>query len=319
MNRKSENKTLRQRLKQRPLLYHVTLIVALIAALVVVSYVAMLFGTRHGVSRTVPDFKGLLLDDARYYASRRDLNIVINDSLYVSAYPGGVVLDQLPKGGVRVKPGRKIYVTINSFRQPQVEVPYVAGRSLRQAKNMLEAAGLTIEALEYVEDIATNYVLAELLNGEELQADSNVKVERGSGITLRVGVAPSAGLTGVPQLLGRTLFEAKSRLWESGLNVGEVTFDEGVSMLDQSRARVYRQSVVPGEGASYGRAINLAVTLDEERWSAAVAEYEEQRRLLQEERMRADSLAAVRAQDSLAALQSAKAQPAKVEENNFFF
>lgn len=319
MDRKSENKSIKQRLKQRPLLYNVTLVVLLLVVLVVLSNLAMLFGTRHGISRAVPDFKGLQIDDARYYASRRDLNIVLNDSLYVPAYPGGVVLDQLPKSGVRVKPGRKIYVTINSFRQPQVEVPYVAGRSLRQAKNMLEAAGLAIESLEYVEDIATNYVLAELLDGEELQADSNVKVERGSGVTLRVGVAPSAGVTGVPQLLGRTLFEAKSRLWESGLNVGEVSFDEGVSMLDQNRARVYRQSVMPGEGASYGRAINLAVTLDEERWSAAVAEYEEQRRLLQEQRMRADSLAAVRAQDSLAALQSTKAQPAKVEEDNFFF
>lgn len=315
MNRKTNNNSLWQSLRRHPLLYNMILVAVLLVLLALLSYLAMLFGTRHGVSRTVPDFKGLHIDDARYYASRRDLNIVINDSLYVPAYPGGVVLDQLPQSGVRVKPGRKVYVTINSFRQPQVEVPYVAGRSLRQAKNMLEAVGLTIESLEYVEDIATNYVLAELLNGEEIMADSAIKVERGSGIMLRVGVAPSAGEAGVPHLLGRTLFEAKSRLWESGLNVGEVTFDDGVSMLDQNRVRVYRQSVMSGAGAAYGTAVALAVTLDEARLAEAEAEYEKILKAQQEERMRADSIAAARAQDSLLRLQS---KPAESEDNFFF-
>ena len=72
-----------------------------------------------------------------------------------------VVLDQLPEKGVEVKPGRTIYVTINSFSQKRVPVPYVAGRSLRQAKNMLEIAGLEIAELVYRPDMATNYVLEE--------------------------------------------------------------------------------------------------------------------------------------------------------------
>ena len=155
-------------LKKHTILYHLAMIALLFVGVAVVSFLVMMFGTRHGVSRTVPDFKGLRLADAEYYASRRGLHIVVNDSLFVPAYEGGIVLDQLPKGGVSVKPGRKVYVPINSFCQPQVPVPYVAGRSLRQAKNMLEAAGLTIAELEYVEDIATNYVLAEFLDGVEV-------------------------------------------------------------------------------------------------------------------------------------------------------
>ena len=218
-------------LKQYPVIYHAVLILLLFTAVAIVSYISLAFGTRHGMKRRVPDFIGLRLNDAQYYASRRGLNIIVNDSLYVPAYPGGIVLDQLPKGGVDVKSGRKIYVTINSFRQKQVPLPYVAGRSLRQAKNMLEGAGLGIRELIYVEDIATNYVLAEYYEDTEITAESDMKVEKGSNVTLHVGVASADERSVVPYLIGRRMFEAKGRLWEIGLNVGEVFYDEDITML----------------------------------------------------------------------------------------
>ena len=145
-------------LKKHTRAYNVVVIALVFLGLAIVSFIAMALGTRHSARRTVPDFVGLRMNDAEYFAARRDLQIIINDSLHVSAYPGGVILDQLPKGGVVVKPGRKVYVTINSVRQRMVDVPYVAGRSLRQAKNMLETAGLTIDHLEYAEDMATNFL-----------------------------------------------------------------------------------------------------------------------------------------------------------------
>ena len=250
-------------LKKHTIAYNIVVIALVFLGLAVASFIAMALGTRHSARRTVPDFVGLRMNDAEYFAGRRDLQIIVNDSLHVSAYPGGVVLDQLPKGGVVVKPGRKVYVTINSLRQQMVVVPYVAGRSLRQAKNMLETAGLTIDHLEYVEDIATNYVLGEVVDGVEVLEDSlEVRTEMGSGVTLRVGVAPNDTGTIVPQLLGRTLFEAKSRLWESGLNVGEIEFEEGMPALERNRAKVYQQSVFPNEGVAYGERVALHLTLD---------------------------------------------------------
>ena len=179
MAKKSNNKSWFARLKSRPILWNLTLIAVVLVSLLVLSYIALAVGTRHGMRRTVPDFTGLGLKDAQYYAEQRGLKLIINDSLYVPAYPGGMVLEQLPKGGVAVKEGRKIYITINSFAQKKLPMPYVAGRSLRQAKNMLESAGFGIEKLEYVEDIATNYVLAQYLNGVEITEQSNIKIEKG--------------------------------------------------------------------------------------------------------------------------------------------
>ena len=309
-------------LKQYTILYHLVVVLLVFLGVAVVSFLAMSLGTRHRARRTVPDFVGLRLNDAEYFASRRDLQIVINDSLHVSAYPGGVVLDQLPKGGVVVKPGRKIYVTINSVRQPMVAVPYVAGRSLRQAKNMLETVGLTIDFLEYTEDLATNYVLAEYVGGVEVSEESDMRVEKGSGVVLRVGVAENDTYTSVPQILGRTLFEAKSRLWESGLNIGEINFDEGVQALERNRAKVYLQSRMPGDDVSYGATVSLRLTNDTEKVDSAVAEFERQVAEQLRLKMEADSLAKVeqRLLDSIANAEKAMPQSAPQQtEDNFFF
>ena len=53
---------------------------------------------------------GVKISDAERIAKDERLEIIINDSLFVPAYEGGVVLDQLPKGGAEVKAGRKVFL-----------------------------------------------------------------------------------------------------------------------------------------------------------------------------------------------------------------
>lgn len=304
-------------LKKHTIAYNIVVIALVFLGVAIASFVAMAFGTRHSARRTVPDFVGLKMTDAEYFAGRRDLQIIVNDSLHVSAYPGGVILDQLPKGGVVVKPGRKVYVTVNSMRQRMVSVPYVAGRSLRQAKNMLETAGLTIDHLEYAEDIATNYVLAEFVNGEEVLEESELQAEMGSGVVLRVGVSANSTSTVVPQVIGRSLFEAKSRLWEAGLNIGEIRFDEGMPALERNRAKVYQQSVLPSEEVEYGARVSLYLTLEAEKVESAVAECERRIEEALKAKMEADSIAKAeqRQLDSIANAQKAAPQT----QDDFFF
>ena len=262
MKRGKSNASWFDRLRSNPILWNLTLIAIVLIALIVLSYIALAVGTRHGMRRRVPDFTGLTLKDAQYYASQKGLKIIVNDSLYVPAYPGGIVLEQLPKGGVDVKEGRKIYLTINSFAQKKLPMPYVAGRSLRQAKNMLEGSGFGIERLEYVEDMATNYVLGQYLGGVEITAESNIKIEKGTGVVLKVGVSPTQNSTTVPRLIGRKLFDAKSKLCEQGLNVGDVTYDEGITLLNQDDARVCRQSVLQSSELTLGTKVSMHLTLD---------------------------------------------------------
>lgn len=317
MAKKTNNKSWLARLKSRPILWNLVLIAVVLVLLLVLSYIALAVGTRHGMRRTVPDFTGLGLKDAQYYAEQRGLKLIINDSLYVPAYPGGMVLEQLPKGGVDVKEGRKIYITINSFAQKKLPMPYVAGRSLRQAKNMLEGAGFGIEKLEYVEDIATNYVLAQYLGGVEITAESNIKIEKGTGVVLKVGVSPDQNMTTVPRLIGRKLFDAKGKLWEQGLNVGDVTYDEGITLLNEDDARVCRQSIMQSSQMPLGSAVSIHLTLDKEVVEAAAAEAERALAEALKQREKADSLARAEA-DSLRMLNAAAPQEQAAEDEFFF-
>ena len=301
------------RLRRHPLLWNLALLAAIILAMAVAAHILMQLGTRHGARRTVTDLSGVQLDQAQRIARKHDLQLHINDSLFVPAYEGGIVLDQLPEGGVEVKPGRTVYITINSFRQKMVPVPYVAGRSLRQAKNMLEIAGLEIDELVYRADMATNYVLDEYCDGRPVAATSKIAAELGSGVTLYVGVVGGYGTPVVPRLVGFPLKEAKGRLWELGLNVGKVDFDEGGNLLNQKDTRGYIQTPGAERSAALGAKGDLRLTRDEKKLAQHRAIAEKQAKeaaeeRLQSEREHADSLA--QAEFERAAAGTAEEQPA---------
>ena len=108
-----------------------------------------------------------------------------------------------------------------------------------------------------------------------------------------------------------------------------MNFDEGINLLNQKDARVYRQSVNHNATAALGTAVDLWLTLDDkvvEKNSQAsdkqASELEEER-LKSEEALR-DSLEQVKSaqrQDLMKALQQSSAQSANVtetDEDEFF-
>ncbi len=237
---------------------------AVIVFVFVVSQLLNLF-TRHGQVKVVPDFSGMTVEEALRAGRNASLRIEINDSLYVPAYPGGVILEQNPASGARVKSGRHIFVTFNSFHQKKVEIPYVTGFSLRQAKNNIEMAGLEIKELIYRNDIATNNVLEERYEGKAIRPGSKVEAEIGSGVTLVVGKAEDAPLQQVPKLVGFSVREAKSRLWEAGFNVGKISGDDEINALNEREAKVYQQTPATGSRQPLGTTVRLLITRDEKK------------------------------------------------------
>jgi beta-lactam-binding protein with PASTA domain len=240
--------------------------------------------TRHNQSQPVPDFIGVHIADVRDMARREGLRIEVVDSLYAPEYGGGAVIEQLPTGGTEVKKGRRIFVTITSHQQKMVAVPYVTGFSLRQAKNIIEMAGLEIKELRYVSNIATGNVLAQLAGRDTVRRGSNLELEAGSGVTLIVGEAPGATWSAIPKVVGLSFNEAKSRLWERGFNVGNVGRDGGINLINQKDARVYRQSPAYGRTAAMGTRVAIDLTLDEKKTEDGNAAADRQaRRAIQEQ------------------------------------
>lgn len=241
---------------------NVVLAFSLLVILMFVTNILLNLFTRHNRYVHVPDFLNVTLDEALLMSRKDKLRIEINDSLYVPAFDPGVILEQRPAAGTEVKPGRRIYVTVNSSQQKMTEVPYVAGYSLRQAKNILETAGLEIENLVYVSDIATNNVLEQRVGTTVVTADNHVEARIGSGVTLTVGKAPDAGLVSVPRVVGLPLREAKSRIWESGLNIGGISLEEEIDQMNIRQARVYAQTPDQGSRVGLGTGVSIKLSLD---------------------------------------------------------
>lgn len=283
--------------------YRIAIIVAINCAIIailggvglVATHYALQSGTRHGLSTTVPQFESLTMMAAEGLAVGDDLHIVVNDSIYAPSHRRGVILDQIPKKGTVVKPGRTIYVTINATQQKMVEVPYVAGRSLRQAKSMLEVAQLTIDELVYEEDIATNYILAQYYKGASIGENSHIKAPVGSGIKLKVGVAADDDEVRTPMLIGKAFYVAQNELWDMGLNVGEITSERELTLPEQRLALVLGQSMPSDSLIRLGTKIDLELTQDRSLVDTVLFYREKSRmeaeELLLREQQIADSLA----------------------------
>lgn len=285
-----------KRLFQENILFrNIVLAILILLTLFYITVFSLAIYTRHGQKYKVPDFSGMSISQAEKASKELELRLEVIDSLYVSTAEKGVILEQYPKSGNVIKSQRRIFLTINTFKPKMIPMPYVAGFSLRQAKNKLIGAGFVIDKLIYRDDIATNNVLEQKYNGKNITPKSNAMGEVQSGVTLIVGLNPVDLDPIVPNVIGLTADQAKSRLWEYGFNVGSVDFDSGSDKENPSSLKVYSQSLPVSSRAMYGRSISISLTSDLSKVSKgakdAEAEAKKQAQLLIiEDSLRQDSI-----------------------------
>lgn len=107
--------------------------------------------THHGESYIVPDVKNKQLSQAQLLLQDKHMTGVVVDSTYVKGLPSGIVLEQTPTGGARVKEGRTIYLTINTTEVPMIKIPdLIDNSSVRQAAAKLRSMGFRLTEPEFV-------------------------------------------------------------------------------------------------------------------------------------------------------------------------
>lgn len=236
--------------------------VVFFAVLLIAANVILGIITHHGQTIEVPDLTNMSVDNARHEASREDLRIEVIDSIYVRRMQKGAVYSQNPKAGTKVKKGRRIMLTINAMNAKKVSMPNLVGYSMRQAKAELNARGLALGKLIYVNDIATNNVLRQIYHNREIRPGR--QIETGSEIDLQVGLNPSDNMTYVPNVKGMKYLRAVDAVHDNSLNLGKVVFDKTVkNYTDSLNATVYKQS--PGASKSpllMGSDVTIHLSLD---------------------------------------------------------
>ena len=256
-------------IKRFPVLAHIIYIGIFGIALIIAVYIGLKTGTRHNEVIEVPSFLGMSIDEAREIAQSEDLNLIVRDSIFDVDLPGGTIVDQLPKTStireVTVKPGRKIYVTVNASTRRMVNIPYVAKQTLRQALNQIERSGLTISKLIYEPDMtSTDYVIKQSVNNREILPTTERNAPVGTGVTLYVSYQQEEQYTQTPRLVGLSLQQAKNILWDNALNLKQVVYDDSVEdLIARRKARVYKQSSKIGTSLRRGSEVTLYLTCDE--------------------------------------------------------
>ncbi len=83
--------------------------------------------TNHGESMAIPTFEGMQIAQAREVADDQGLKIDVTVGPFDPEKPAGLVVQQQPRVGSRVKNDRTVYLTILSEDAPQVALPSLVG------------------------------------------------------------------------------------------------------------------------------------------------------------------------------------------------
>ena len=221
--------------------------------------------TLHGQTITVPDLSGMTVAELDTFLVEKKLRYVISDSIFEVNAKRGVVLEQDPKPDVKVKEDRRVYIVVNAMQAPKIKMPNLVDLSLKMAIATLETYGFKVGELEYKPDLARDAVIAQKINGEEMEPGT--MVTKGATIDLVMGDGYSDEQIHVPKLIGLRVEEAILLLKTSSLNAGGFTYDESViSVSDTARARVWKQQPGYGENMIHlGGYVDMGLTVDEDK------------------------------------------------------
>lgn len=199
--------------------------IGIIIALIIVLFLGFFFiylpyTTHHGQTITVPDVTKLSLDEMRNVLEDRNLRYEISDCTFVAGAQPLTVIQQYPRSNMKVKEGRKIYITLTKRVAPMVPMPNLTNLTLLSAKLNLRSLGLELGEQNYVPDVAKNAVLRQLYNGREVVPGT--PVPKGARIDLEVGDGLGNTMFEVPNVVGKPLDEARLTIQGSNLKVGTI-------------------------------------------------------------------------------------------------
>lgn len=170
----------------------VLIVLANILAMIIITLALVLITFRwinkytlHGQYIEVPDLSGMFEEEAGKALAAQGLKYEVSEYKYNKMIVEGGVIEQKPKPGSYVKQGRKVYLTLNSGKEPLRAVPDVADNSsIRAAESKLRAAGFKLTRTVYV-DGDLDWVYEIRYQGQKIEAGT--ELPEGSTLTIVAG------------------------------------------------------------------------------------------------------------------------------------
>lgn len=136
-------------IRSHPVLANIVIIMLVALIGLVIVYISLNIFTRHGEWDTVPEVENMSFTNAINKLHDKGFRTDIRDSVYNEDINPGFVVEQFPKPGSKVKPGRKIFLYINAVHPRELIIdadrndngPALKGYSMRQGLAKLEELG----------------------------------------------------------------------------------------------------------------------------------------------------------------------------------
>lgn len=194
-------------------------------------------------SKSVPRVIGMKLDAANAALASAGLTTDRPEDVRHPTAPPGTVVWQDPPPDVVVPQNSNVHLEVS--RGPQrVPIPDVVGYDEAIARNLMEAAGLTV-TIDSAQTAAAKGVVV------NTRPPAGRALVPGTRVTLVVSVG--APTIRVPDLTGLTLEEARATLEQAGLTLG--TYFRRTS--DQKPGTVVEQKPLPGTLGAPGVAVDV--------------------------------------------------------------
>lgn len=186
-------------LRQHPIIANIIVIFLIAIIGVVIVYLSLNIFTRHGEWQTVPGVENMSFTSAINTLHGQGFRTDIRDSVYNEDFKPGYVVEQFPRAGSKVKPGRKIFLYINAVHpremiidaDSQEQGEALKGYSLRQGMAKLEELGFKkINVVRVPGD--DDRIIRVLANGrtvtkmEKVPVSALITVEAHNGMTNRL-------------------------------------------------------------------------------------------------------------------------------------
>jgi eukaryotic-like serine/threonine-protein kinase len=206
--------------------------------------------TRQGITVTVPDVRNKSYEEAARTLAAHDLEVERVVERFNPRLARDIVYEQTPSPNATVKPGRHVFVTVNSGQALMVKVPRVQDLSLREAENRLKAVGLNVEDL--LPDTIPSPYPNTITRQNPTPGDS---LPQGAGVRLWYSTGLGQTYVQVPDLTGLSVREARQQLLDLKLRPVVVGEAEEQAELDEQEVR--RQSREPGSEIRAGSEVRI--------------------------------------------------------------
>jgi len=167
----------------------------------------------------VPPVVGLTESQAMERLATAGLHGQVGFRQHDARVPAGEVVDQEPAAGEQVRRGRVVTLTV-SMGMRMVTVPSVISYTEREARLMLENAGFKVLS----DSLKVFHPTVPVGSVVEQNPPGNSSQPEGTEVRLIISKGKEPQLVPVPELVGRTLAEARQQLAAAQLQQGTLTY-----------------------------------------------------------------------------------------------